>query len=673
MILKYYGGYMSLADIQELFHADKNGTNAYDMVEGMKKVGFYAMGFECPLEKFLEENIILPCIAHVTLNQSYSHFVVIYEINKKKKELVIADPANKIMTVNFDIFHSIYSGHLFITYPIKPVIHLEEQTLSLRYLLSLLKSSKSLIWQVGLFSLFILIYAIATSFYGEVMLRGLQSNNKESYFYFLLVVFASMTFLKLTTEFFRNKVFLWIEKKIDITLSMDAFYKVLWLSYSYYHNHTTGDILSRIDSLEDVKHALVSWIVVLLIDIPLLFISFLALYFLSTSISILVLLFFLLQLLILKIFADPLRTEIESCQKCQAELTNVEVESIKSFETVKGISLEHYFQNKLMQEKVSCANQLHHLEKIITWETYGKKLCEEMSTILLLFVGCILVYRGNLTFATLLTIQNLATYFYMPMGELIALDKDFKKAQKAIERMSIFQKKEKMGYLNKLEEGNICFKDLSYAYRLDTEILHHIKLTIEKGEKVLVLGKSGSGKSTLFRLLKRYYEVPRGCIQIGENDINDYENMNEVCYINQTENLYTGSLLENLTLSETIEEKVLQEMIHMCEVDEIAWKDSLGLHRLIEENGFNLSGGERQRIVLARTLLRPFKILIIDEGLNQVDVNLERRILKRIFKKYMDKTIIIISHREENLDLFTRKIRIEEGAIKENVVRRWNT
>ena len=84
---------------------------------------------------------------------------------------------------------------------------------------------------------------------------------------------------------------------------------------------------------------------------------------------------------------------------------------------------------------------------------------------------------------------------------------------------------------------------------------------------------------------------------------------------------------------------------------------------MIEENGFNLSGGERQRIVLARGLLKNFNILIIDEGLSQVDIDMERKILKNIFEMFKDKTIIVVSHRLDNLDLFDSLVKIENGVV----------
>ena len=84
---------------------------------------------------------------------------------------------------------------------------------------------------------------------------------------------------------------------------------------------------------------------------------------------------------------------------------------------------------------------------------------------------------------------------------------------------------------------------------------------------------------------------------------------------------------------------------------------------MIEENGTNLSGGERQRIIMARSLLKNFDILIIDEALNQVDIFLEKKILKDIFNYYPSKTIIFITHRLNSYNLFNHIIEIKEGSI----------
>lgn len=668
--MQYYGGYMAQEEIRELFHTNKNGTTAYDFVEGVKKVGFYAKGVSCPTEKLLEEEIICPCIANITLNSSYSHFVVIYEINRRKKELLIADPANKILKMKFELFSTLYSGYLLILYPKQPLLHFQKKKFTWKDMRILLKGSEKFLLQIFFLSIFILIYAIVTSFYSEFMLKGLQSNQKEDYLLFLFSLFAILTFLKITSEFFRSRLFIWIEKKIDVILTQDTFYKVLFLPYQYYHNHTTGDIISRIQGLENIKVAISKWIMTIMIDIPLMIISFICLYFLHSKLAMLILIFFIFEILIIKIFHETLEERIEECQKENAIMTNIEVESVRSFETIKGISLENYFERTLNRERILFLKQFHQLENLLSLENYGKELSQQFSTLVLLLFGCLFVRQKSLTFSTLLTIQSLSYYFYTPLRELIDLDRDTKQAKNAWRRISIFSKEEtKQGYLKKMQLDSITFHNLSYSYRPDIEILHHISLKIKKKEKVLVLGASGSGKSTLFKLLKRYYEIPRGMILIDGNDINDYEDMREICYINQNENLYTGSMLENIKLDSDVNEEEFQSILKVCEVEEISKKSHLGYYQLIEENGTNLSGGERQRIILARTLLRPFQMLIIDEGLNQVDVNLERKILKKLFTKFQDRIIIIISHREENMDLFQRRIRIEKGKLVEDVIK----
>ena len=137
----------------------------------------------------------------------------------------------------------------------------------------------------------------------------------------------------------------------------------------------------------------------------------------------------------------------------------------------------------------------------------------------------------------------------------------------------------------------------------------------------------------------------------------------KITYISQQEMLFTDTLYNNIKLNRNITDELINEVIRICDIDNIIKNNNLGINMLIEENGFNLSGGERQRIVTARSLLNDFDVLIIDEGLNQVDINLERKILEKIIKKYKDKTIIYVTHRDNNLSLFDRYIKLQEGKI----------
>ena len=112
MIIKYYGGYASSNYLEEITKTTKNGTIAFNLIEAAKQIGFNSKGLKLEIDDL--KNISLPCIAHVTLNNSFNHYIVIYEINYQKKYLVIADPSNNISKWSFKTASSIKPAQFFI-------------------------------------------------------------------------------------------------------------------------------------------------------------------------------------------------------------------------------------------------------------------------------------------------------------------------------------------------------------------------------------------------------------------------------------------------------------------------------------------------------------------------------------------------------------------------------
>ena len=202
--------------------------------------------------------------------------------------------------------------------------------------------------------------------------------------------------------------------------------------------------------------------------------------------------------------------------------------------------------------------------------------------------------------------------------------------------------------------------------------MRDINFKIKKQEKILILGSSGSGKSTLLKILYNYYDIDRNKILIGNNDLMDYGNENirrNMCYISQNEILYNDTIKNNILLDRDISYDDFLNICHLFYINEIVQDKILGYDTLLEESGSNISGGERQRIILARTLLKKSELILIDEGFSQIDVNLERKILKNIFEYYKDKMMIIVSHRKENMDLYDKVLMLKDGKIVKNLER----
>ena len=159
----------------------------------------------------------------------------------------------------------------------------------------------------------------------------------------------------------------------------------------------------------------------------------------------------------------------------------------------------------------------------------------------------------------------------------------------------------------------------------------------------------------------RYILIEFGVVSINNIDINHYhlESIRaNITYVNNNEYLFNDTLINNICMYKDYDLEEINKLKDMCLI-------SFDLEKMIEENGFNFSSGEKQRVVLARALFRKSNIYIFDEALNQIDIYREKKILTNIFKYYKDKTIIIISHRNNNKNLFDRCLVLDEGNIYE--------
>ena len=664
MIIDYYKGHLSMEKIRKLLKIDSQGTTAFHIVEGAKKIGFESKGVKCNLDDINEDNIILPCIANVIINNTYRHFVVIYKIDFDKRTLLIADPSNKIMKMSFDIFKSIFSGVIIILYPNDNIPYENKKKLKLNLLIFIIKSHPKLIKQLSILSILVTFFSILSSFFLEELNLSITIYNTKDIVVLVLLIFVSLSFIKCLSKYFREKILIYINEKINLKFTLDTFKKILLLPYEDYHNKTTGDIVTRILDVGIIKETSSRIFLVLLIDIPLALCAVVILLMLNYKLLLLSLIILILYIIVIFIFKDYFDSSISKIKKKNIDVTNYTIESIKNFETVKGLKIFNRIYSRFEKKFVDLLNSDFKYENMLCLQNFLKSLINECGLIMIYGIGAIIVVKGELSFSSLLSFGALLNYFFEPIQNLVSLESDFRKLDLVLGRLNELNEEiTSSGITDEFCKGDIIISNLNYTYNDKKDILKGLSLNIKGGEKVIILGKSGSGKSTLVKILMKYYLVKRGTIFINNIDINDYIDTNGMLYISQSENLFTDSLYNNLTLYKPVSINKILEVSKICEIENIIKSNTLGYNMLIEENSSNISGGEKQRIVLARSLLNNFNILIIDEGLNQVDIDLERKILKNLFNKYKNKTILVISHRTENLDLYDRKLVIEDGEL----------
>lgn len=666
MIIRYYKGYIAHEQLRDMLNTDKFGTSAYSIVKTSEYIGFKSLGVKTKKISDLK----LPCIAYVTINKQLNHFIVIYKIDLKKQELLIADPASSLKKMKIEEFNKISNDIYIVFYQIKKLPYLKEYS-TLEFINSFFKNNKITLIKILLLSFFINIFITILSFEFKFLIESINFDKRLKYVLFLIFLFISL--IKIITIFLRNLLTIYLNKKINIDITNECYRNIIHFPYIYYCNRTTGEIVSRINDLEIVKNFITKVITLLLSDLPLILISLIIMLSISLKLTLFTILILIINLAIVKIMKNPIKNKIRNIQETRSKNTSFLVETLAGYECVKGLGIEKNMYHKFKTNVYNYEEKILNFSKTFNIQILLKDLTNDIGNLLLILIGIIEIESNLLTISSFITFTYLMSSFFNPIKEMLDTNVEIEESTNALKRvLELNYKIENNGKIKKIKDNNIIIKNLDYSYN-EQKVISNINLEIKSGEKVIIIGPSGSGKSTILKMLKKYLKSNNASIYINDVDINDYNNEaieKDISYISQSELLFTDSLFENLKLGRDISSEEIIKTAKICLVDEIIKEKEFGFETFIEENGFNLSGGEKQRIVLARTLLNKSKILLVDEGTNQIDILLERRILKNIFAEFPDKTIIVVSHRKDNIDLFDHLIKIEKGAIKEDVVYR---
>lgn len=216
--------------------------------------------------------------------------------------------------------------------------------------------------------------------------------------------------------------------------------------------------------------------------------------------------------------------------------------------------------------------------------------------------------------------------------------------------------------------------NLSFQYQEDAAfILNRVNVSIKAGQKVAIVGENGVGKSTLAKLLLRLYDPHSGVIRINGQDIKDYQVEQLRACIGvafQDSVMYAMSVRENIGVYHTdLEEAAIQEIVRKLKITKILEKNNATLEtpltKEFDPDGIVLSGGERQIIALARVLVQPLGLLILDEASSSLDPLMEYELNKTILEETKDATVILIAHRLSTVRDADNIFVLADGSIKE--------
>lgn len=667
-ILRYYNGNYDYQKLKEKLCLSSHGTSAYHMITFLNEHGFYAEGKRYDWKHWIEGKFLLPSIVLLKNEALENHYVVIYRISSKKEKVWIGDPKEGIRILSWKQFQSQFTGIMIHVVPTGMIVKEENQTLKYILRTFLLHHKKTIGLGIILVVIFLLLQ-VGTSLTAKYFINGVSLQREQSYFYVLFFTFLLLHLFRTSYQYFVQKYLFTLQLQLQLLLDSYLYQTIL-------KDQRESVLQSRPSFFTEKREELYVWISsvfqliqYLLFDLALAFFLFLCLCMIQINFA-----FFLVPFFIFTIVYDLwIAKRLQPVEKQSREEMNHShmffLESMENQSFLKTASLETSFIKKYRKKLFRLSQYLLHYFHQHKWMECFYQI------IFCVFHLYLFLYFSIMASMDKMTIGNFIFFItvwqsLVPVLQTTARMSDvWMKVKFYYERLTPFFSKEKTTTVfSEFSFHQLSCRHFSYDYHNGNEVLQNIDINIYSGEKILFTGNSGSGKSTFLKCLSGRLTIARNQVFLNQLDLCDYQKeqlQSRIVLLTQEERLFQGTLFENITLGRKVSKEMLVSILRCTRVDELIKSHPLGFQQPIMNHGYNLSGGERQRVVLARLLLQPFDVLLIDEGFSEMDVSLERQIIKNLFYTYLQKTIIVISHRLNNRDLFGRHIILKDKKIIE--------
>ena len=463
--------------------------------------------------------------------------------------------------------------------------------------------------------------------------------------------------------------------RMQADMRRDVFEHLQKLPFSYFDEHKTGVIMSRIvndlmdisefahHGPEDLFISLVTvvgaFIILCTVNVPLTLITFAVLPFLV--------LFIIKKRSAMTMAFRKNRIEIA---EVNASLEN----------SIAGIRVSRAFTGEREEEKKFAENNQRYVTvrersyRVMAEFFSGTNFLTSLMNVVILAAGGYCVYRGVINVGDMVAYMLFINMFVNPIKKLIQFVEMFQNAITGYVRfqelMNVKPEQDEKGAIElKDVRGEIVFDDVTFHYDENKEVLSHISLTFPQGKMVAIVGPSGGGKTTLCHLIPRFYEISGGSILVDGHDIRDVTRASlrrQIGIVQQDVFLFTGTIFDNIAYGKLgASREEVYEAAKKANIHDYIMSLPGGYDTFVGERGVKLSGGQKQRISIARVFLKNPPILVLDEATSALDNVTENYIQDSLDELCKNRTTIVVAHRLSTIKNADEIIVMDRDGIEE--------
>jgi len=666
MVADFYGYKAGLREMREKFGMSMKGATARQILSSSQMLNIGGRALRCDPEAI--KNIRLPAILHWEMN----HFVVLEKVTSSGYHII--DPAIGKRKIKAAEFNKKFTGILIELVPNKS-FEKSKESIKLK-LIDLFPFTysfwKSLIKIVTL-SIFLQIFILISPKYIQYVIDEAILKSNIHLLVSIAIGFALIKVLEVATSLIRALLLQYMSVILSFDLANSIIRHLFKLPIEYFEKRQVGDIQQRFNSVHVIRELILSGVAGSIID-GLLAISLgIMLFYYNAQLATIVVLVVAIYSLIRIALLNLSRRLTMDSVVAQANTQSYFLESIRAIKTIKMSGLEHKRENDWKNKSAEALNSDVRLGNTEIIFGSSSEILLGLSNILIVYLAAKHTINGDFTVGMIMSFLVYKVMFEARIMSFIDFYIKMKLLDVQLKRLSDIvlngpEVTKDFGIKEHVLQGSVNIDSVSFKYsKFEANILNNINIDIVPGEYIVLVGKSGSGKTTLLKLLMGIIKPTSGTIcfdsvSVSDMDINIFRK--QLGVLMQDDRLLEGTILDNISLFDDCNNmEEVQNAAKLASIDKQIEEMPMKYYSLVGEMGSSLSGGQAQRVMLARAVYKKPKILILDEGTSQLDVETEKKINKTL--KALNITRIAAAHRPETIASADRVFEIKHGEARE--------
>ncbi len=667
IILGYYERFVSLEELRVMCGVSRDGVSAYNITQAAEHYGLEAVGYEMDVEDL--QDILRPAI----LFWDHNHFVVLERIRGRK--VYINDPATGPRRIDREELEQSYSGLVLECQPRKEFQKGGKDLSLLSRLIEKIIPFKEALIYLFFVQLSLVVIGLTAPVFSQIFIDKFLGETIPNWKSEFLLLIAGIMLFTGGITWIRGKFLNALQAKLSIRYSTEFLWHILRLPAVFFSQRSGGEVINRIGLNNRIATIFTGEVVINLISLSLVGVYVIIMFQYNVLLTLIAIFTAFINLSLLWYVN---RTRIHAYARLQqedAKTIGVSLDTLEHIEAIKTAANEAYFFSRIAGYYTRSINAFQSIRAKSNYLSTFSSFSQQLSTVLLLTIGCWEILHGRLTIGMLIAFQILLSSFLRPFNQLVSFGSEMQSVKVDLARVDDVLKNSpdpivKERSLPEMPEeklkGKIEFQHVTFGFSpLDEPFIEDFNLVVKAGEIVALVGPVGSGKTTLSRLATSLFQPSKGRVLYDGKDFTRISRTifrNSLAAVDQQIHLFAGTIKENITLwdKNISDESVANAARNACIEKEILALPS-GYQAPLLEEGQNLSQGQRQRIEIARALVLDPSILIMDEATNSLDAETEEELLQNLRERGC--TCLIISHRLSTIKRADKILVLDRGKV----------